>query len=43
MLYDDPDLYDALLPPSAVQLNHYVDLARQCAGAVLGLAAVVVS
>jgi SAM-dependent methyltransferase len=38
MLYDDPDLYDALLPPSAAQLNCYLNLARACAGDVLGLA-----
>jgi SAM-dependent methyltransferase len=38
MLYDDPDLYDALLPVSAAQLTYYLNLARQRAGAVLGLA-----
>ena len=38
MLYDDPDLYDALLPASAAQLNYYLNLARQRAGGVLALA-----
>jgi SAM-dependent methyltransferase len=38
MLYDEPDLYDALLPVSAVQSNYYLSLAQQCAGAVLELA-----
>jgi SAM-dependent methyltransferase len=38
MLYDDPDLYDALLPVSPAQLNYYLNLARRCAGAVLALA-----
>jgi hypothetical protein len=38
MLYDDPDLYDALLPASAAQLDYYLNLARQRAGAVLALA-----
>jgi len=38
MLYDEPDLYDALLPASAAQLTYYLNLARQCAGAVLELA-----
>jgi SAM-dependent methyltransferase len=38
MLYHDPDLYDALLPPSAAQLNCYLNLARACAGDVLALA-----
>jgi SAM-dependent methyltransferase len=38
MLYDDPDLYDALLPASAAQLNCYLNLARACAGDVLALA-----
>jgi SAM-dependent methyltransferase len=38
MLYDDPDLYDALLPASAAQLNYYLHLARSRAGAVLALA-----
>jgi SAM-dependent methyltransferase len=37
-LYDDPDLYDALLPVSAAQLNCYLNLARACAGDVLALA-----
>jgi SAM-dependent methyltransferase len=37
-LYDDPDLYDALLPASAAQLNCYLNLARDCAGDVLELA-----
>ncbi len=38
MLYDEPDLYDVLLPASAAQLNYYSNLARQHAGAVLELA-----
>jgi SAM-dependent methyltransferase len=38
MLYDDPDLYDVLLPASAAQLNYYLSLARKRAGAVLELA-----
>ena len=38
MLYDEPDLYDALLPASAAQLSYYLNLARQCAGTVLELA-----
>jgi SAM-dependent methyltransferase len=38
MLYDDPDLYDALLPASAAQLSCYLNLARACAGEVLALA-----
>ena len=38
MLYDQPDLYDALLPVSATQLNCYLNLARQRAGTVLALA-----
>jgi SAM-dependent methyltransferase len=38
MLYDEPDLYDALLPASTAQLTYYLDLAQQCAGAVLELA-----
>jgi cyclopropane fatty-acyl-phospholipid synthase-like methyltransferase len=38
MLYDDPDLCDALLPASAAQLNYYLNLARQRRGAVLALA-----
>ena len=37
-LYDDPDLYDALQPASAAQLNGYLNLARACAGGVLALA-----
>jgi SAM-dependent methyltransferase len=36
--YDEPDLYDALLPASAAQLNYYLTLARSCAGRVLELA-----
>jgi hypothetical protein len=27
-LYDDPDLYDALLPVAAAQPNYYLSLAR---------------
>lgn len=38
MLYDNPDLYDILLPVSESQLNFYVDLAQRCAGPVLALA-----
>jgi SAM-dependent methyltransferase len=38
MLYDDPDLYDALLPASEGQLNFYLALAQRHAGAVLALA-----
>jgi SAM-dependent methyltransferase len=38
MLYDDPDLYDTLLPASKAQLNWYLNLARACAGDVLALA-----
>lgn len=38
MLYDDPDLYDALLPASAAQLHYYLNIAQQSAGAVLELA-----
>ena len=38
LFYDDPDLYDALLPASAAQLNYYLKLAQQRAGAVLALA-----
>jgi SAM-dependent methyltransferase len=38
MLYDDPDLYDALLPSSAAQLNFYLNMARESAGSVLELA-----
>jgi len=37
-LYDEPELYDALQPASAAQLNYYLRLARKCAGAVLALA-----
>jgi SAM-dependent methyltransferase len=38
MLYDDPALYDALLPVSAAQLDFYCKLAREHAGPVLELA-----
>src|SRR5215217_4296210 len=38
MLYQNPDLYDALLPVSGNQLNFYVTLARRQAGAILELA-----
>jgi SAM-dependent methyltransferase len=38
MLYDDPNLYDALLPASAAQLNYYLNIARQSTGHVLELA-----
>jgi SAM-dependent methyltransferase len=38
MLYDDPDLYDALLPASPEQMAFYCNLARARAGAVLELA-----
>src|SRR5262245_29188221 len=37
MLYENPDLYDALLPVSENQLNFYVTLAQRCRGAVLEL------
>jgi SAM-dependent methyltransferase len=37
MLYDYPELYDALLPASAAQVNYYLNLARQLAGATLAL------
>jgi SAM-dependent methyltransferase len=36
--YDEPELYDALLPASAAQLNYNSSLARGCAGSVLELA-----
>lgn len=38
MLYDDSDLHDALLPVSAAQLTHYLNVARKHPGAVLELA-----
>ncbi len=38
MLYQNPDLYDALLPVSENQLNFYVALAQRHPGAVLELA-----
>ena len=38
MLYENPDLYDALLPASDNQLNFYVTLAQRGAGGVLELA-----
>jgi SAM-dependent methyltransferase len=38
MLYDHPDLYDALLPASEGQLNFYLTLAQRHAGPVLALA-----
>src|SRR5262249_5298058 len=37
MLYQNPDLYDALLPVSENQLNLYVTLAQRYRGAVLEL------
>lgn len=37
MLYQNPDLHDALLPASENQLNFYAALARRSAGAVLEL------
>lgn len=37
MLYQNPDLFDALLPVSENQLNFYVTLARRYRGAVLEL------
>jgi SAM-dependent methyltransferase len=37
MLYQNPDLYDALLPVSENQLNFYVTLAQRFPGAVLEL------
>jgi SAM-dependent methyltransferase len=36
--YDEPDLYDALQPASAAQLNYYLNIARDTAGPVLELA-----
>ena len=38
MLYDNPDLYDALLPVSESQLNFYLALAQRHSGPVLALA-----
>jgi SAM-dependent methyltransferase len=38
MLYDNPDLYDTLLPASERELNFYTTLARRHAGPVLELA-----
>jgi SAM-dependent methyltransferase len=38
MLYQNPDLYDALLPVSENQLNFYVTLAQRYPGAILELA-----
>jgi SAM-dependent methyltransferase len=38
MLYENPDIYDALLPAAEPHLNFYLRLARQCAGPVLELA-----
>jgi SAM-dependent methyltransferase len=38
VLYENPDLYDALLPASADQVSFYVTLAQRQAGAVLALA-----
>ena len=38
MLYDNPDLYDALLPVSESQLSFYVALAQRHPGPVLALA-----
>ena len=38
MLYENPDLYDTLLPVSENQLNFYVTLAQRYPGAVLELA-----
>jgi SAM-dependent methyltransferase len=37
MLYQNPDLYDALLPVSDNQLNFYANLALRCPGPVLEL------
>jgi SAM-dependent methyltransferase len=37
-IYDDADLYDALLPASPAQLEYYLRLARSCSGEVLELA-----
>jgi SAM-dependent methyltransferase len=36
--YDEPDLYDALLPASAAQLNYYLNVARDSTGPILELA-----
>ena len=38
MLYDNPDLYDVLLPASEGQLNFYLGLAQRHKGSVLALA-----
>jgi SAM-dependent methyltransferase len=38
LFYDDPDLYDALQPASAAQLNYYLNLARETTGPILELA-----
>src|SRR5262245_65695374 len=38
MLYQNPDLYDALLPVSEDQLNFYMTLAERHKGAILELA-----
>src|ERR1700691_3650213 len=38
MLYNDPDLYDALLPASAAQLNYYLNIALESTGPILELA-----
>jgi SAM-dependent methyltransferase len=36
--YDEPDLYDALLPATPAHLEYYLNLARACSGEVLELA-----
>jgi SAM-dependent methyltransferase len=38
MLYENPELYDTLLPVSSSQLNFYLALARQHGGTILELA-----
>jgi SAM-dependent methyltransferase len=38
LLYENPDLYDALLPASEAQLDFYATVAQRHAGAVLALA-----
>jgi SAM-dependent methyltransferase len=37
-LYDDPDLFDALMPAGAAQVAYYAALARRASGPVLALA-----
>ena len=37
-LYDDPDLFDALMPAGAAQVAYYTALAQRASGPVLALA-----